>query len=607
VVEPVTTHPARPAICLNMIVRNEAPILRGLLDSVAPYISSWVIVDTGSGDGTQDLIRNHMARLGVAGELHERPWRNLGDNRTEALALAQGHGAYIWVIDADDTVVGTPDFARLCADIYWLRYGDDDCENPWRASLFRDGVPVRYEGVIREYAAWDDASVDVRLMGEYHIESRRFSACGRDNQKYPRDCDLLLAEVERNPEDARSVFYLAQSYFELGDFANARKWYTRRIDMVGWDHEVYLAMLGIAESMGNLGAPWPEVHNAYLRAWEFQPTRAEPLYAIARRYRADWRFRPGYHYAKLAAEIPFPEDDQLFVQEDVYAWRASDEQATCAIRIGKRAEAFTLCRRLLARPDIPDDDRQRIAGNRDVSVPTMFHAASSYPDALAQSLQRLLPGPGEAEVTVSQVAGPNRDIAEQALNSFLNCCADVSRIGRFLMLDAGLAAQDRATLHERYGFLEFADCGPADNPGTRLAQLRKQIHGRFWLHLGQGWRFFAPENLITRLTAVLKAEPHVVQVGINVADAVELTGASAAENVVRRTPEAGRYVLADGVARGPAMFDTARLDAAGGVREADTYPLAEFEQRAAEAGLRTATLDEVLCISGLHLGRQRPQ
>ena len=36
-----------------------------------------------------------------------------------------------------------------------------------------------------------------------------------------RDRDLLLAEVERNPDDERSVFYLAQSYFNLGDFANA--------------------------------------------------------------------------------------------------------------------------------------------------------------------------------------------------------------------------------------------------------------------------------------------------------------------------------------------------------------------------------------------------
>src|ERR1700758_897611 len=103
-----------------MIVRNEAHVVRDVLDSVAPYISSWVIVDTGSEDDTQELIRNHMARLGIPGELHERPWRNFGHNRTEALNLAQGHGDYIWVMDADDTVVGTPEFSGLSADMYWM-------------------------------------------------------------------------------------------------------------------------------------------------------------------------------------------------------------------------------------------------------------------------------------------------------------------------------------------------------------------------------------------------------------------------------------------------------------------------------------------------------
>jgi len=175
----------------------------------------------------------------------------------------------------------------------------------------------------------------------------------------------------------------------------------------------------------------------------------------------------------------------------------------------------------------------------------------------------------------------------------------VSRVGRFLVLDAGLPAQDRTTLCERYGFLEFARWGPADEPGAQLAQLRSQIDGRYWLHLGEGWRFFAPENVITRLTAVLEAEAQVFQVGINFADAVKLTGASAPEAAMRRTPDAGRYVLTEEVACGPAMFDTARLDRAGGVHAIDQDPFAALGRRAITAGLRTASLDEVLCIASV--------
>lgn len=228
----------------------------------------------------------------------------------------------------------------------------------------------------------------------------------------------------------------------------------------------------------------------------------------------------------------------------------------------------------------------------------MIQAASSYPGELVGTLvanARLVAGARDAEIIVSLLAGPDQAATEQTLNSFLNCCLDVPRVGRFLMLDTGLSAADRAKLQQRYGFLEFADCDPGDGPAAQLAALRAGIGGRFWLHLGQGWQFFASENLITRLTAVLDAEPQVLQVGINFADAVEPTGACPAEEVVRRTPGGGRYVLADGVASGPAMFDTGRLDQVGGIDGADPDPLAALGRRAAAAGMGTASLDEVLC------------
>jgi hypothetical protein len=112
----------------------------------------------------------------------------------------------------------------------------------------------------------------------------------------------------------------------------------------------------------------------------------------------------------------------IVLDPDLYAWRAAEAQAICAFYIGKQAEAFTLRRRLLARPDIPDGDRQRIAGNRDLSVPTMLEAAASYPDVLARNL---VAGPHDSEITVSLVAGPDQAATEQTLNSFLHCCTDV--------------------------------------------------------------------------------------------------------------------------------------------------------------------------------------
>lgn len=561
---------AHPKICLNMIVKNEAHIVHEVLDCVAPYISSWVIVDTGSTDGTQDFIRSHMAGLGIPGELHERPWRDFGHNRSEAIDLAQGHGDYIFVIDADDLLVGTPDFSGLTADCYSMKFGPGTTYR--RRQLFRDGLRWYYTGVLHEYADCHDPFTEARLEGDYYIESRRLGGRNLDPLKYQRDAEVLLAEVERNPESTRSVFYLAQSYHDAGDYPNARRWYERRAEMDGFDEEIYWSMNRIGECMSRLDEPWPNVQDAHLRAWEYRPIRAEPLHQIAVHYRKEGRYLLGYLFAQQAAQIPLPAGDLLFLGADVYAWRALDEQAVCGSWIGKGTETFEICRRLLARDDIPDEDRQRIAANRDCGVPQMLEAAVSYPGQAAQSNAIGTPG---ADVTVTVIAGADRRDTEATLNSLLNCCLDLARVSRVLVLDAGLSEPDRRELRERYPFVEF---GPYP-AGARIADIRTQVHTRFLLHLGRGCRLFAPGALLSRLAAVLEAEPEVVQVGINLDDATQLTAISAPESAVRRTDAAGRYVLAEKMLDGPAMFDTGRLD------------------RVSDGDIRhTATLDDVLCV-----------
>ncbi|MFY2862095.1 hypothetical protein ACOJVU_20780 [Mycobacterium sp. THU-M104] len=188
-------------------------------------------------------------------------------------------------------------------------------------------------------------------------------------------------------------------------------------------------------------------------------------------------------------------------------------------------------------------------------------------------------------MVVTVVAGPDRGSIEQTLKSFLHCCLDVSRVGRFLVFDAGLSTEDRALLQDRYGFLDVVSLGAEDQPAAPVTSLRAHVDARFWLHLGQGWRFFAPDSLLSRLTAVLRAEADVMQVGINFADAVTLTGACAADDVVRRGADTGRYVLAAAQFSGPATFDTVRLGR-----------VVTSGRGSRESGFGCASLDEVLCL-----------
>jgi hypothetical protein len=141
----------------------------------------------------------------------------------------------------------------------------------------------------------------------------------REVDPHTRLIDQLLPKVQHNPEDAQAVSTLAQIYFSAGDFTNARKWYARMIEIGGPDEDIFLAMLRVAQSMEMLGTPRLDAQDAYLRAWEFRPTRAEPLYGIARHYRAEKRYRLGYLFAERAAAIPLPENDVIVPDPDLYA------------------------------------------------------------------------------------------------------------------------------------------------------------------------------------------------------------------------------------------------------------------------------------------------
>ena len=102
---------AKPTITLCMIVKDENhPHLLECLDSMKNHIDYWVICDTGSTDGTQDIIKNYFKEAGIEGELHEIPWEGFGKCRTESIKLCDGKADYAWVIDADDMIVGDFEF-----------------------------------------------------------------------------------------------------------------------------------------------------------------------------------------------------------------------------------------------------------------------------------------------------------------------------------------------------------------------------------------------------------------------------------------------------------------------------------------------------------------
>jgi tetratricopeptide (TPR) repeat protein len=349
-----------------MIVKNEAHVLERCLKSALPYLDRWTIVDTGSTDGTQELARRVMA--GVPGELHERPWRNFGHNRTESLQLAAPHTDYLIVVDADDVLEAPPGYRLpgLDADAYRLaiRYGEFSYE---RVQVLRSSLKWRYEGVLHEYPACDKADLKIETLRglTYRINSE--GARWRDPEKYRHDALLLEDALRDEPNNARYAFYLAQSWRDAGEAARALECFERRAEMGGWIEEVFNALLEAAKLREALRGAHGEVLAAYLRAHEARPVRAEPLYHLARYSRSRGEFASAFVFAAPASDMPRP-PDILFVDESVYAWRALDEYAIAAHYVGRYRDAITANRRLLGSRSLPADQAERVKRNLQFST-----------------------------------------------------------------------------------------------------------------------------------------------------------------------------------------------------------------------------------------------
>ena len=72
-------------IGLCMIVKNEAHVIERCLESVKRLLDYVLIVDTGSDDGTPQVIYNWLNSNNIKGEVVIEPWKNFAYNRTFAL------------------------------------------------------------------------------------------------------------------------------------------------------------------------------------------------------------------------------------------------------------------------------------------------------------------------------------------------------------------------------------------------------------------------------------------------------------------------------------------------------------------------------------------
>lgn len=239
-------------ICLNMIVKNEAERIERCLASVAPVVSSYAIMDTGSADPTPQIIRDFFGARDTPGRVWDGPFVNYRDARNLALEGARKlrgdlSWQYLLLVDADMELVAPGGLGELTEPGYQVLQRAGMLEY-WNARLLRYNNKAQYICPTHEYL-----SVEFPLTNLHGAWFLDHSDGANRPGKIERDIVILSAELEKNPNDGRCWFYLGNSFRELHRHEEAIDAYEKRIAIGGWEEEVFCSLLYASRCARALG------------------------------------------------------------------------------------------------------------------------------------------------------------------------------------------------------------------------------------------------------------------------------------------------------------------------------------------------------------------
>lgn len=272
---------------LAVMTRNEADSLPRAHASVEAIIDGFTVLDVGSTDDTVAVAR----KLGAT--VHEVKWVDFVTNGTQLLNLAVPQSDYTLLMSANDTAQVSGPLPDLDEDQYMLTH-------------LRDGLSFQMPALLSRRVDWfyTGPPVHSALSPVYPSPTRlekivivQHDDDGRRSEKITRYQKELEQWHALHPDDTRTAFYLARSYYDTGKYEQAAAMYERRIALGGWEEEQWHAhyMKGCAQLRMGL---WTEGRATLLAAYLRRPTRAEPLYALAKSM--------------------LPPDDLLFIELNAY-------------------------------------------------------------------------------------------------------------------------------------------------------------------------------------------------------------------------------------------------------------------------------------------------
>jgi hypothetical protein len=301
-------------INLCIMVKNGGPQFKDMLTKNLDLIDYWTILDTGSTDETIDIINNLLVDK-KKGNLYQEPFINFKDSRNRLLELAGRHCKYTLMLDDTYIIEGKlRDFLNSVrgdqfSDSFTLFIKSHDVEYGSNRILNSDRS-LKYLYKIHEVITTKNNINVVIPINVANILDERFDYMeDRTIQRKQLDLKLLQEEIDEDPENPRSYYYMAQTYNILEEHDLAFEYFIKRMNCVdeGFKQEKVDAIFEAARIANfKLNKPWDECEQLYNAAYNLDTSRPDSLYFLGIHHFLENKKKIAYDYFKKAFELGYP-------------------------------------------------------------------------------------------------------------------------------------------------------------------------------------------------------------------------------------------------------------------------------------------------------------
>jgi tetratricopeptide (TPR) repeat protein len=356
---------------LVSMMKNEAENCLNMLASVEGLYDTFIIgFDSSATDGTRDLVIGYMQSKEREGIYYEFDWHNdFSEARNHYLNLATEmlpDKPWLLIMDGDDLLSpgdptkGIPDGREVIKNLTSLPLA----QFPYKAANFyvhldpdHHGIPSLFYPRVHLVRNLPDVRFEfashnaITVKGEEQILIRECVIL--HHQKPKKRAEREVQRVEMNipnlqaqgdageaSENARGLFYLANTQLDAGDLDGAEKNYLRYLDISTWNDERYQARIHLATLYMMRGQFDHAEAQAKLTLVEpGQWSRAEGYMVLSDCCLAKGETVEAIHWIRIATQCK-PMTNGLFLQGHLYTWFPHWRLALIFDRIGCPLDAL---------------------------------------------------------------------------------------------------------------------------------------------------------------------------------------------------------------------------------------------------------------------------